>query len=183
MTEENQSGQRFMCVDGKQVPTDKAGLFLVYPPKPTEFFDRWTTMNGRITMAQELLSRKGSLDDYETRKTIEDAYIERKACQNKLMKTLVAPEINLGRGAPWLVCVPVGVVGIEVWSDDDFEAERKFLDEQKLTYIGESFDEEGGSAVYTSEVDKEKVQSDKMVACMEGYKREMYRLYQPNVKK
>lgn len=181
MAEENQSGQRFMCVDGKQVPTDKAGLFLVFPPKPTEFFDRWTAMNGRIVLAQELLTHKGSLDNYEIRKTIEDAYIERKACHNKLMATLVAPEISLGRGAPWLVCVPVGVVGIEVWSDEDFDAEKKFLDEQKLAYIGERFDENGGDTVY-SEVKEEKVQSDKAVACIEGYKREMYRLY-PNAKK
>lgn len=177
MAEENQSGQRFMCVDGKQVPTDKAGLFLVFPPKPTEFFERWTAMSGRIVLAQELLTRKGSLNDYGTQKTIEDAYIERKACHNKLMTTLVAPEISLGRGAPWLVCVPVGVVGIEVWSDEDFEAEKKFLDEQKLAYIGESFDETGGNATYYSEVKEEKVQSDKVVAYMEGYKREMYRLY------
>ena len=182
MAEEKQSKMCLMNVDGGLAPTDKAGLFLVYPPKPTEFFERWTAMNGRIIMAQELLSRKGSLGDYETYKIIEDAYIERKTCQNKLMKTLVAPEINLGRGAPWLVCVPVGVVGIEVWSDADFDAERKFLDEQKLAYIGERFTENGSDTVY-SEVKEERVQSDKAMAYMEGYKREMRRLYQPNVKK
>lgn len=187
MAEENQSGQHFMCLDGKPVPTDKAGLFIVFPPKSTEFFNRWTAMNGRVILAQELLSRKGNLDN-ETRKNIEDAYIERKACQNKLMATLVAPEINLGRGAPWLVCVPVGVVGIEIWSDEDFDAEKKFLDEQKLAYIGERFDENGDHVIYSedpvySDVSKAKVQSKEIITYMEGYKREMYRLYQPNVKK
>jgi hypothetical protein len=167
------------------VPTDKAGVFLVIPPNAADFFKKWNEMNGRIVLAQELLSRKGSLDNDETRKTIEDAYIERKACHNKLLSTLVAPEINLGRGTSWLVCIPAGVIGIEVWDGKDFDIEVEFLNEQKIVFIAENFDgaKMDDDKIWYSDTEKEKAQSEKAKACLEGYKREMYRLYQPNAKK